>query len=82
MLSDCGDQRMVAVLRDLTRTRKQLTREMTRHTQRIQETLENANVKLTERISSVPGTSGRAILRALIACETDSGRLADPGASK
>ena len=33
-------------LRDLTRTRKQLTREITRHTQRIQKTLEDANVKL------------------------------------
>lgn len=64
-------------LRDLTRTRKQLTREITRHTQRIQKTLEDANVKLTEVISSILGTSGRAILRALIAGETDPGRLAD-----
>jgi transposase len=64
-------------LRDLTRTRKQLTREITRHTQRIQKTLEDANVKLTELISSILGISGRAILRALIAGETDPGRLAD-----
>jgi transposase len=64
-------------LRDLTRTRKQLTREITRHTQRIQKTLEDANVKLTEVISSVLGTSGRAILRALIAGESDPGRLVD-----
>ena len=64
-------------LRDLTRTRKQLTREITRHTQRIQKTLEDANVKLTEAISSVLGTSGRAILRALIAGESDPGRLVD-----
>lgn len=64
-------------LRDLTRTRKQLTRELTRHTQRIQKTLEDANVKLTEVISSVVGISGRSILRALIAGETDPGRLAD-----
>jgi transposase len=64
-------------LRDLTRTRKQLTREITRHTQRIQKTLEDANVKLTEVISSVLGTSGRAILRALIAGETDAGKLVD-----
>jgi transposase len=64
-------------LRDLTRTRKQLTREITRHTQRIQKTLEDANVKLTEVISNVLGTSGRAILRALIAGETNPGRLAD-----
>jgi transposase len=64
-------------LRDLTRTRKQLTREITRHTQRIQKTLEDANVKLTEVISSVLGTSGRAILRALIAGENDPGKLVD-----
>ena len=47
-------------LRDLTRTRKQLVREIARHTQRIQETLEDANVKLTEAISDIRGTSGRA----------------------
>lgn len=64
-------------LRDLTRTRKQLTREITRHTQRIQKTLEDANVKLTEVISNVLGVSGRAILRALIAGETDPGELVD-----
>lgn len=64
-------------LRDLTRTRKQLTREITRHTQRIQKTLEDANVKLTEVISSVLGKSGRAILRALIAGESDPHRLVE-----
>jgi len=64
-------------LRDLTRTRKQLVREIARHTQRIQKTLEDANVKLTEVISSVLGTSGRAILRALIAGETDPEKLVD-----
>jgi transposase len=64
-------------LRDLTRTRKQLVREMARHTQRIQKTLEDANVKLTEVISDILGTSGRAILKALVAGETDPERLAD-----
>lgn len=64
-------------LRDLTRTRKQLVREMTRHTQRIQKTLEDANVKLTEIISDIVGKSGRAILRALIAGETDLDHLVD-----
>ena len=64
-------------LRDLTRTRKQLVRERARHMQRIQKTLEDANVKLTEVISDILGTSGRAILTALIAGETDPERLAD-----
>src|SRR5512145_2169863 len=35
-------------LRDLTRTRKQLVREVAQHTQRIQKVLEDANIKLTE----------------------------------
>jgi transposase len=64
-------------LRDLTRTRKQLVREIAQHTQRIQKTLEDANVKLTGVISSVLGQSGRAILRALIAGETDPERLVE-----
>ena len=64
-------------LRDLTRTRKQLVREIARHTQRIQKTLEDANVKLTEAISDIRGTSGRAILKALMAGETDPERLVD-----
>ena len=66
----------VQELRDLTRTRKQLVREITRHTQRIQKTLEDANIKLTEAISDIVGTSGRAVVRALIAGETDPERLA------
>ena len=64
-------------LRDLTRTRKQLVREVGRHTQRMQKTLEDANVKLTEAISDVLGASGRAMLQALIGGETDPERVAD-----
>ena len=52
-------------------------REITRHTQRMQKTLEDANVKLTEVISDILGTSGRAILAALVAGETDPERLAE-----
>jgi transposase len=57
-------------LRDLTRTRTQLVREVSRHTLRVQKTLEDANIKLTGLISNVLGVSGRAILEALIAGET------------
>lgn len=64
-------------LRDLTRTRKQLVRQIARHTLRIQKTLEDANLKLTGVISNLLGTSGRAILKALIAGETDPERLLD-----
>src|SRR5262249_48258024 len=62
--------------RDLTRTRKQLVREITQHTLRIQKTLETANLKLTGLLSNILGMSGRAILQALVAGETDPQRLA------
>jgi transposase len=64
-------------LRDLTRTRKQLVGEVARHTLRIQKTLEDANLKLTHVVTDILGTSGRAILNALIAGQTDPDRLAD-----
>jgi transposase len=54
-------------LRDLTRTRKQIVREMSQHTLRIQKTLEDANLKVASVLSSVVGTSGRAMLGAIIA---------------
>src|SRR5437899_6724187 len=57
-------------LRDLTRTRKQLVRQVGRHTLRIQKTLEDANLKLTGVISDLLGTSGRAIHLALNVCYT------------
>src|SRR5213080_2166357 len=63
-------------LRGLLRTRKQLTRERTSHVQRLQKTLEEANIKLDSVISDILGTSGRAMLAALIAGETDPVRLA------
>src|SRR5258706_1919146 len=63
-------------LRDLTRTRKQLVREIAQHTLRIQKTLESANVKLTNVLADILGVSGRAILAALIAGETQPERLA------
>ena len=58
-------------LRTLMRTRKQLVRERAQHVQRIQKTLEDANIKFASVTSDVTGTSGRAILRALIDGETD-----------
>ena len=64
-------------LRDLTRTRKQLVREASQHCLRIQKTLEDANIKLGSVLSDILGHSGRAILNALIAGETDPERLAD-----
>ena len=64
-------------LRGLTRTRKQLVREKTQHVQRIQKTLEDANLKLSSVISSVVGGSGRAILEALIKGQTNPEKLVE-----
>jgi transposase len=66
----------VQEMRDLTRTRKQLVREIAQHTQRVQKTLEDANVKLSSVISSVLGTTGRAMLEAIVAGEDDPTKLA------
>jgi transposase len=63
-------------LRGLLRTRKQLVREKTSHIQRLQKTLEDANIKLDSAISDVLGRSGRAMIEALIAGETDPAKLA------
>jgi len=62
-------------VRDLSRTRKQLTREVVQHTNRIQKTLEDANIKLASAISDVLGKSGRAILEAIIGGESDPEKL-------
>jgi transposase len=67
----------IQALRDLTRTRRQLVHESARHVLRIQKTLEDANLKLTQVMSNIVGVSGRAILKALIAGDTDPERLAD-----
>jgi transposase len=54
-------------LRSLMRTRKQLVREQTRHVQRLQKTLEEANIKLDSVISDIVGVSGRRMIEAMIA---------------
>ena len=66
----------VQELRSLTRTRKQLVREQTRHVQRIEKTLEEANIKLGTVISDLMGVSGRRMIEAMIAGERNPHRLA------
>jgi transposase len=51
--------RQTQELRGLLRTRKQKVRERGRNTQRLQKTLEEANIKLDSVISNVIGVSGR-----------------------
>jgi transposase len=67
----------IQALRDLTRTRKQLTREKAAHAQRIDKLLQAANRRLGTVLADILGASGRAILAALAAGETDPERLAD-----
>jgi len=64
-------------MRNLLRTRKQLVRERSSHIQRLQKTLEDANLKLDSVISDVMGLSGRAMIEALIAGESNPDRLAE-----
>jgi transposase len=64
------------ILRSLLRTRKQLVRERSSHVQRLQKTLEDANIKLDSEISDIIGLTGRRMLEALIAGETEPTRLA------
>jgi transposase len=64
-------------LRELCRQRVQLTRQKAAVSNRIQKILEDANLKLGSVASDVLGKSGRAMLRALIAGETDAAKLAE-----
>jgi transposase len=66
----------VQELRTLTRTRKQLVRERARHIQRLEKTLQDANLKISSAVSDILGDNGRALLEALIAGESDPERLA------
>jgi len=62
-------------MRALLRTRKQLVREQSSHVQRLQKTLEDADLKLGSVLTDIMGLSGRAVLEALVAGETDPERL-------
>jgi transposase len=63
-------------LRSLLRARKQLGREQTSHIQRIQKTLEEANIKLDSVISDIMGVSGRRMIEAMIAGVRNPHKLA------
>jgi transposase len=64
-------------LRDLTRYRKLLVQERTRHANRLHRVLEDAGIKLTSVATRLLGASGRAMLDALVAGTTDPTVLAD-----
>jgi transposase len=58
--------RPIRELRDLTRRRKQLLSDATSERNRVQKTLEDANVKLASVLSDVFGVSGQPMLEALL----------------
>jgi len=64
-------------LRSLLRTRKQLTHEQTRHVQRTQKTLEEANIKLDSVISDIMGVTGRRMIEAMIEGQRNPFKLAE-----
>lgn len=64
-------------LRELTRYRTSLVRERTAEANRLQKTLEGANIKLAAVATDILGVSGRAMLAALVDGATDTAAMAD-----
>lgn len=64
-------------LRELTRYRSSLVHERTAEVNRLQKTLEGANIKLASVVSDVTGVSARAMLGELVAGSEDAAALAD-----
>jgi transposase len=64
-------------LRELVRYRTSLVHERTAEVNRLQKTLEGANLKLGDVTSVVVGVSGRAILQAIVCGEEDPAALAE-----
>lgn len=69
--------RAVRDLRDLTRLRKTLIRERGHHVNRIEKTLELANLKVSCVVTDLMGKTGRAILHALSAGIEEPDQLAE-----
>jgi len=63
-------------LRDLTRLRTTLTRDRAREVNRLERVLQDAGIKLSSVATDILGVSGRAILDALVAGQTDPQALA------
>jgi transposase len=64
-------------LRDLTRYRTTLVEERARLVNRVQKLLESANIKLAAVATDVLGVSGRRMLEALVAGQSDPAALAE-----
>lgn len=64
-------------LRDLVRTHRKFTQERARQVQRIQKVLQGCNIKLDSVLADIAGASGLAIIRGIIAGESDPEKLAN-----
>jgi transposase len=64
-------------LRDFTRHRRVLSEERTRMVQRLEKVLQDAGIKLTSVASTVLSKSGRAMLEAMLAGQSDPAALAE-----
>jgi len=74
--------RPIRELRDLTRTRRQAVGEVVRHKHRIDKILQDANIKLSSVLSDPMGPSGRRMLAAIVAGESDAGKIAELGSAR
>ena len=63
-------------LRELTRYRSSLVRERAAEVNRLQKTLEGANIKLTSVVSDLTGVSARRLLAELLSTGTAAGKVA------
>jgi transposase len=64
-------------LRELTRYRQQLVKELATLANRVQKLIESANIKLGQVAADVMGVSGRLMLRALAAGETNAEKMSE-----
>ena len=69
--------RHIRDLRELTRYRSSVLRDQSAVANRIQKVIESGNIKLGQVASDALGVSGRAMLRALAAGETNATAMAD-----
>lgn len=69
--------RPIRQLRDVTRYRRSLVREQTREKQRLEKTLEDAQIKLDSVVSDLYGVSARDMLQAMIDGQRDPAVLAE-----
>uniref|UniRef100_UPI001EF40335 IS110 family transposase n=1 Tax=Frankia sp. CiP3 TaxID=2880971 RepID=UPI001EF40335 len=67
----------IRALRDLTRHRRTTVEDRTRAVQRLEKIMQDCGIKLTSVASELLGTSGRAMIDAMLAGEEDPDVLAD-----